>query len=85
VHEPATGAPAGSNPVSETLTTSVTVSIGGVSVPAAFSGLAPGFIGPYQVNVQIPASAAAGPAVPLTIAIRGKASNQGSIAVAVGS
>jgi uncharacterized protein (TIGR03437 family) len=83
-HEPATGAQAGSNPVSETLTTSVTVSIGGVSVPAAFSGLAPGFLGLYQVNVQIPTSAPVGPAVPLTIAIGGKVSNQATIAVAAG-
>jgi len=60
----------------------VAASIGGVSAPASFSGLAPGFLGLYQVNVQVPASAATGPAVPLTIGIGGKTSNQASIAVA---
>jgi uncharacterized protein (TIGR03437 family) len=37
------------------------------AVPAQFSGLAPGFVGLYQVNVQIPQSAATGDAVLLQI------------------
>jgi uncharacterized protein (TIGR03437 family) len=37
------------------------------AVPAQFSGLAPGFVGLYQVNVQVPASAAVGDAVSLQI------------------
>jgi uncharacterized protein (TIGR03437 family) len=81
-HEPATGVPASSDTVSTTTGGMISVSIGGVSAPAAFSGLAPGFLGLYQVNVQIPSNAPLGPAVPLTITIGGKSSNQASIAVA---
>jgi uncharacterized protein (TIGR03437 family) len=81
-NEPATGAPAVSNPVSKTSTNPIAVSIGGVDAPVSFSGLAPGFLGLYQVNVQIPANTPTGPAVPLSISIGGNASNQASIAVA---
>lgn len=81
-HEPATGAPAAADPVSLTNGGAVTVSIGGVPAPVSFSGLAPGFLGLYQVNVQVPSSSPTGPAVPLTIGVGGKTSNQASIAVA---
>jgi uncharacterized protein (TIGR03437 family) len=82
-NEPATGAVAGANPVSLTSVNPVTVSIGGVSAPVTFSGLAPGFLGLYQVNAQVPSTAPTGSAVPLTVSIGGKTSNQASIAVAV--
>jgi uncharacterized protein (TIGR03437 family) len=59
----------------------VTVTIGGVPADASFSGLAPGYVGLYQVNVQVPATVAAGSAVPLTIAIGGVTSNTVTIAV----
>jgi uncharacterized protein (TIGR03437 family) len=46
-----------------------TVTIGGANAPVSFSGLAPGFVGLYQVNVQVPASLSAGnQPVVLTIA-----------------
>jgi uncharacterized protein (TIGR03437 family) len=35
------------------------VTIGGVTAPVSFSGLAPGFVGLYQVNAQVPAGLAA--------------------------
>ncbi len=38
----------------------VTVSIGGHSVGALFAGLAPGFVGLYQVNIQVPAGLSTG-------------------------
>jgi uncharacterized protein (TIGR03437 family) len=81
-HEPATGAPAAADTVSLTTGGSVTVSVGGVNAPVSFSGLAPGFLGLYQVNAQIPSNAQTGSAVPLTISIGGVTSNQASIAVA---
>jgi uncharacterized protein (TIGR03437 family) len=82
--QPATGAPAGGNPVSLTGDGSVTVSIGGIPAPVAFSGLAPGFVGLYQVNVQVPANSPTGPAVPLTISAGGTAGKAANIAVAPG-
>jgi uncharacterized protein (TIGR03437 family) len=81
-NQPATGAPATASPLSSTLSGPVTVSIGGVNVPASFSGLAPGFLGLYQINVQVPSNAPMGSAVPLTISIGGTTSNQASIALA---
>jgi uncharacterized protein (TIGR03437 family) len=47
------------NGLSYTATTP-TVFVGGVPVQPAFSGLAPGFVGLYQVDVQVPAGLAAG-------------------------
>jgi uncharacterized protein (TIGR03437 family) len=54
------------------------------NVPAQFSGLAPGFVGLYQVNVQIPASAMSGSVVPLQLSLAanaGRPSNIVTIAV----
>ena len=47
------GSAATSNPL-QTTTRPVTGSIGGISAPVSFSGLAPGFVGLYQVNIQVP-------------------------------
>ena len=81
-HEPATGAPAAGDTVSLTSGGAVTVSLGGVSAPVSFSGLAPGFLGLYQVNAQVPSTAPTGSAVPLTISVGTKTSNQATVAVA---
>jgi uncharacterized protein (TIGR03437 family) len=45
------------------------VAIGGVSSPVVFSGLTPGFLGLYQVNVTVPAGARG--SSPLTLTIGG--------------
>jgi trimeric autotransporter adhesin len=67
-NRPANGAPAPPGaPYSETLVTP-TVTIGGVPATVSFSGLAPNYVGLYQVNVQVPANAPAG-TVPVTISI----------------
>jgi uncharacterized protein (TIGR03437 family) len=58
-NQPATGAVAPAGPLAET-TTMPTVTIGGQSATVEFSGLAPGLVGLYQINVQIPANATAG-------------------------
>jgi uncharacterized protein (TIGR03437 family) len=62
-------------------TAAVTVVINGQELPVEFSGLAPGFIGLYQVNVRIPAATPPGLGVPLTLKQGGRMSN--TIAVAL--
>lgn len=47
----------------------VTVTIGDVAITPDFAGLAPTFIGLYQVNVRIPAGVPTGPTVPLTVQV----------------
>ncbi len=77
---PADGSPAPNNPPSSTLTVP-TVVVGGVLVPVQFSGLAPGFTGLYQVNVQVPANSSTGAEVPVSIRFNQGASNVVTIAV----
>jgi uncharacterized protein (TIGR03437 family) len=74
-----TGQPASSTSLQPTTPQPATATLGGVPATVSFSGLAPGFIGLYQVNVQVPANAAPGsllsiaigggmaPAVPLSV------------------
>lgn len=47
------------------------VTIGGIDAAVAFSGIAPGFAGLYQINVTIPPGVAGGDDVPVTIEIGG--------------
>jgi uncharacterized protein (TIGR03437 family) len=47
--------------------TTPSVRIGGISVAVSFAGLAPGFAGLYQVNVQVPTNAPSGNSVPLIL------------------
>jgi uncharacterized protein (TIGR03437 family) len=79
-NQPATGAPGLANPLSWTTTTPM-VTIGGASALVLFSGLVPGDVGLYQMNVQIPASATKGLSVPLTISIGGVQSNTVFLAI----
>jgi uncharacterized protein (TIGR03437 family) len=60
-------APANGNPLYWTLL-KPTVTVGGVPAqPVQFSGVAPGFFGLYQINIQIPAAAPTGDYIPLSI------------------
>ncbi len=77
---PEPGAPAVSNPLSHTLNTPI-VTLGSQQIEVTFSGLAPGFVGLYQVNIQIPSGAPSGSAVPLALSIGGVVSNTATIAV----
>jgi len=79
-NQPSSGAPALPSPLSWT-TATVTVTIGGVPATPSFAGLAPGWVGLYQVNVQVPANAPVGDAVPVALSVGGAASNQVTIAV----
>jgi uncharacterized protein (TIGR03437 family) len=57
-----------------------TVTIGGVAATVEFSGLTPGFVGLWQLNVRIPANAPTGE-VPLVISVDGRAGNQTTVAI----
>jgi uncharacterized protein (TIGR03437 family) len=53
------GQPTPTSPLNS-LSGTLAVIIGGLSAPVQFAGLAPGFVGLYQINVQIPATTTAG-------------------------
>ncbi len=74
------GEPSPSSPVAR-LVTPAAVSIGGRDAPVEFYGLAPGFVGLYQVNARVPAGVTPGNAVPVVITQAGVSSNAATIAV----
>ncbi|MCU1232907.1 MAG: glycosyl hydrolase [Candidatus Solibacter sp.] len=79
-NRPALGSASPSTTLSRTLTAPV-VTIGGVPATVSFSGLAPGFVGLYQVNVQVPAGVAPGADVPVVLTLAGAAANTVTVAV----
>jgi len=74
-----TGRPAPASPLAST-SSKPQVTIGGAAADLVFSGLAPGFAGLYQLNVQIP-SGINGDAVPVVVSVGGVTSNLRTIAV----
>lgn len=73
-------APVSGSPLFATLVTP-TATIGGVPATVQFSGLAPGYVGLWQLNIVIPANAPTGSAVPLIVSVNGKPSNTTTLAV----
>jgi uncharacterized protein (TIGR03437 family) len=73
-------APANANPLYLTVQQPI-VTIGGAPAQVQFSGIAPGFAGLYQVNVQIPAGIQTGNDVPITIGMPGSSIDTATIAV----
>ena len=57
------------------------MTIGGIDAAVAFSGIAPGFAGLYQINVTIPRGAPAGDDVPVVIEIGGASDTRDAIAI----
>ncbi len=57
----------------------VTATIGGVAATVQFAGLAPGFAGLYQVNMQVPQLAPG--AYPLRISVGGATSNSAPVSI----
>ncbi len=80
---PPTGAPASSDPLSQSVTMP-TVMIGGAPATVQFCGLAPQEIGVYQINAPVPYASATGSAVPVSISIGGATSNTVTMAVTPG-
>ena len=58
-----------------------TVTVGGVATPVQFSGIAPGFSGLYQVNVQVPGGVTPGDDVPIVVSMPNGVSDSVTIAV----
>src|SRR5262249_27684480 len=58
-----------------TVNSPVKVTIGGVDVPVVYQGLAPGFVGLYQVNVVLLTNVPVGSSVPVVVTQNGIASN----------
>ncbi|MDQ6700033.1 MAG: S8 family serine peptidase [Acidobacteriota bacterium] len=75
-NQPASGEPSPAQPLADSRVLP-TVTIGGRQAPVSFSGLAPGFVGLYQLNVTVPADASAGlqPVVVTVNGIDSKTSN----------
>ena len=63
------------------VTAVVTATVGGKAATVQFAGLTPGFVGLYQVNVQIPTGVTPGFAVPLVLMQNGVPSNTVTLAV----
>ena len=58
----------------------MTASIGGVPAEILFQGLAPGFVGLYQVNLRVPSGVASGDVL-LVLTANGLRSNEALLAV----
>ncbi len=79
-NSPADGQTASTTAISATVNP-VTVTISGVPTPAQFAGLTPGFVGLYQINVQVPDDVQTGGSIPLSLTVAGKESNTVTIAI----
>ncbi|MGD0500625.1 MAG: ice-binding family protein [Bryobacteraceae bacterium] len=79
-NQPATGVAGPGFPYALTKTLP-TVTIGSVAAVVYYSGLAPGWVGLYQVNALVPMSVSPGNTVPVIISVGGVTSNTVTIAV----
>jgi uncharacterized protein (TIGR03437 family) len=57
-----------------------TVTMGGTKAIVSFSGLAPGFVGLYQINAEVPAGLSAGNE-PVVVEVTGVSSNSVLLAI----
>ena len=77
----ATGQTGASSPPLNVTVMAPVVMIGGAPAEVLFSGMAPGFVGLYQVNARVPTATPAGDEVPLEIEIGEGSSNTVTLAV----
>jgi uncharacterized protein (TIGR03437 family) len=78
-NQPSDGAAAVSSPLSE-VSPSVTATIGGKSAGVSFAGLAPGFVGLWQLNIVVPSGLSSGN-LPLVVMVGGQSSNSANVSV----
>lgn len=69
-----TGRPAPPQPLAST-TNTINIVVGSTPARVLFSGLAPGFVGLYQVNFEVPAGASLGDSVALNLSVASSSSN----------
>jgi uncharacterized protein (TIGR03437 family) len=77
----ADGQAAPSNPLANA-TGATTVTIGGIAAQVQFSGLAPGFVGLWQINAVIPASLPTNANTTLTVELKGRQNSSTTLAIA---
>jgi uncharacterized protein (TIGR03437 family) len=77
---PVDGSPSSASNLSNTIATPI-VSIGGVPATVSYSGLAPGEVGLYQINVVVPAGTMTGSSVPVNVSIGNANANIVTIAI----
>ncbi len=71
----------GQAPSSGTVALMPSVTIAGASAAIQYAGVAPGFVGLYQVNAVVPSGLGTNASAPVVVTQNGVASNQGTIAV----
>jgi uncharacterized protein (TIGR03437 family) len=81
VAPPAPDGQAASTAPLSTTPSNPTVTVGGVSAQVLFSGLAPGFVGLWQINAEVPATAPTGGSVSLRVTMGDMVSDGVTIAV----
>lgn len=74
------GSPAPANPLART-TSPVTATVSGTAANVTFAGLAPGYVGLYQVNAVVPEGVTPGNAVNLILTVAGQVSPPVTMAV----
>jgi uncharacterized protein (TIGR03437 family) len=77
----ASGAAASDKPLSAT-SQEVTVTIGGHGMIVSYAGLAPGFVGLYQINLRVPGDRVQGDSLPVVVTIGGVSSASSSSTIA---
>lgn len=77
---PLSGAATPANPIYATQALPI-VTIGGVPATVAFSGLTPGFVGLWQLNLVIPPTAPVGNSVPVVIKMNKRITNLTTITI----
>jgi uncharacterized protein (TIGR03437 family) len=78
-NQPADGTAAGSGPLSQD-TSTPTATLGGQAADISFAGLAPGFVGLWQLNIVVPSGLSKGD-VPLTVTVGGQTSSAANVSV----